>query len=305
MLKRIFVICVILALMFCSFSVLADSVPVTVTDMFGRTVTLDSPVTRVIALTASDCEIICALGCEDLLVGRGAYCDYPDSVLSLPSVLSGSETNIEEILALEPQVVFMSGMAQTTEQVDQLEKNGVHVIVSDASDIEGVFTSIRLIGSALSKDEEAESLISDMQSAFASVSAASHDSGKTVYFEVSPLEWGLWTAGRNTFMDELANICGLKNAFSDIEGWAAISEEQILERNPDYIVTISMYFGEGPTPVEEILNRTGWSDLKAVKDNAVLNADSNSISRPGPRLKDAAMELYNFISDSVSESKAA
>ena len=78
-------------------------------------------------------------------------------------------------------------------------------------------------------------------------------------------------------------------------GWAEISEEQFLERNPDYIITITMYFGEGPTPVEEILAREGWQELRAVENLAVFNADSNSISRPGPRLKDAEEELYSFV----------
>ena len=64
--------------------------------------------------------------------------------------------------------------------------------------------------------------------------------------------------------------------------------EQVLARDPDYIVTISMYFGEGPTPVEEILGRKGWEGLKAVKNQQVFNADSNAMSRPAPRLVDAA-----------------
>ena len=63
----------------------------------------------------------------------------------------------------------------------------------------------------------------------------------------------------------------------------------MLERDPDYIITITMYFGEGPTPVEEILSRPGWENLKAVKQEQILNADSNAISLPGPRLADAAL----------------
>ena len=55
---------------------------------------------------------------------------------------------------------------------------------------------------------------------------AEGDGSKTVYFEVSPLEYGLWTAGKGTFMDELAQMIGLKNAFEDVEGWAAISERR-------------------------------------------------------------------------------
>ena len=273
----------------------AESTAVTVTDMAGREIALDAPATKVVALTASDCEILAALGAEDTLVGRGEYCDYPESILEVPAVQSGADTNLEQIIALEPQVVIMAKMAQTEEQVAALEEAGIRVVVSDAQDIEGVYTAIRLIGALVGRNDEAEAMVADMQSAFADIAAKSENTGKTVYFEVSPLQWGLWTAGKGTFMDELATLCGLTNAFADVEGWAEISEEQVLERDPDYIVTISMYYGEGPTPVEEIKARTGWDTLKAVQNDAIFNADSNEVSRPGPRLKDAAEALYTFV----------
>ena len=273
-------------------SAFAENASVTVTDMYGREITLSEPATRIVALTPSDCEILCALGCEDALVGRGKYCDYPASIQELPVVQSGAETNIEEILALNPQVVLMSDMSQTEEQANMLEENGVKVVISDANDIAGVYTAIRMIGTLMGKDAEAETLIADMQATFDEIAAKSEKSGKTVYFEVSPLQWGLWTAGSTTFMDELATLCGASNVFSDIEGWQAISEEQVIDRNPDYIVSIA---GMGDTGVEEILSREGWSDVTAVKNGDVYSADSNAISRPGPRLKDAAIELYNFL----------
>ena len=273
----------------------AESTAVTVTDMAGREIALDAPATKVVALTASDCEILAALGAEDTLVGRGEYCDYPESILEVPAVQSGADTNLEQIIALEPQVVIMAKMAQTEEQVAALEEAGIRVVVSDAQDIEGVYTAIRLIGALVGRNDEAEAMVTDMQSAFADIAAKSENTGKTVYFEVSPLQWGLWTAGKGTFMDELATMCGLTNAFADVEGWAEISEEQVLERDPDYIVTISMYYGEGPTPVEEIKSRAGWDALKAVQNDAIFNADSNEVSRPGPRLKDAAEALYTFV----------
>lgn len=283
----------------------AESTAVTVTDMAGREIALDAPATKVVALTASDCEILAALGAEDTLVGRGEYCDYPESILEVPAVQSGADTNLEQIIALEPQVVIMAKMAQTEEQVAALEEAGIRVVVSDAQDIEGVYTAIRLIGALVGRNDEAEAMVADMQSAFADIVAKSENTGKTVYFEVSPLQWGLWTAGKGTFMDELATLCGLTNAFADVEGWAEISEEQVLERDPDYIVTISMYYGEGPTPVEEIKSRAGWEGLKAVQNDAILNADSNEISRPGPRLKDAAETLYQFVSGDEALTPAA
>lgn len=283
----------------------AESTAVTVTDMAGREITLDAPATKVVALTASDCEILAALGAEDTLVGRGEYCDYPESILEVPAVQSGADTNLEQIIALEPQVVVMAKMAQTEEQVAALEKAGIRVVVSDAQDIEGVYTAIRLIGALVGRNDEAEAMVADMQSAFADIAAKSENTGKTVYFEVSPLQWGLWTAGKGTFMDELATMCGLTNAFADVEGWVEISEEQVLERDPDYIVTISMYYGEGPTPVEEIKSRAGWDVLKAVQNDAIFNADSNEVSRPGPRLKDAAEALYTFVTGEEALTPAA
>ena len=293
--KKLIALLLALALAVSMTAALAETATIAVTDMYGREITLSEPATRVVALTAADCEILCALGCEDALVGRGAYCDYPASILEVPVVESGAETNVEQIIALGPQVVLMSDMAQSVEQVEALENAGVQVVVSNADDIEGTYAAIRMIGQLMGKDAEAEALIADMQQTFDDIAARSEDSGKTVYFEVSPLAWGLWTAGANTFMDELATMCGLQNAFSDVDGWAAISEEQVLERNPDYIVTITMDYGEGPTPVEEIKGRAGWEALRAVVNDAVYNADSNAVSRPGPRLKDAAIELFGFV----------
>ncbi|MBR3034649.1 MAG: ABC transporter substrate-binding protein, partial [Firmicutes bacterium] len=268
---------------------------ITVTDMTGREITLDEPATRVVALSAADCEFLYAVGAGDTLVGRGEYCDYPAEVLDVPSVQSGYDMNIEQIIALEPQVLLMSTMAQTEEQVAALEEAGINVVVSDAQDIEGVYTALEMIGTLMGKENEAEQVITTMKVRFQELSGSTSTQGKTVYFEVSPLEYGLWTAGKGTFMNEIAEMLGMKNVFDDVEGWAEISEEQVLERNPDYIVTITMYFGEGPTPEEEIMARPGWENVTAVQNGAILNLQNNELSRPTPRLTDGALMLHNFV----------
>lgn len=270
---------------------------VIVSDMAGNEIELSAPAERIVVLSASDCEILYAIGAGDKVVARGAYCNYPEEVLALPDVESGSETNIEQILALNPDLVIMSVMAQKIEHAEALRNAGVAVAVTNAQDVAGVYTAIEMLGALTGKEQEAGALVSDMASAFDEIKAkAGEGDGKTVYFEASPLEWGLWTAGSDTFMHEICEIVGLENAFSDVSGWAQISEEQVLKRDPDYIVTIAMYYGEGPKPDEEILARENWQLLKAVKNAAVFNMDSDQISRPGPRLIDAAAELYDYIS---------
>lgn len=280
--------------------------PVSFTDMTRKEITLDAPATRVVALAAADCEILYAIGAGDTLVGRGEYCDYPAEVANVPAVQSGAETNIEQIIALEPQVLIMSTMAQTQEQVASLEAAGITVVVSDAQSIDEVYTAINMIGALTGKSDEATAVVSGMQDTFAELAARSSElDGKTVYFEVSPLEYGLWTAGCDTFMDEIANMLGLVNIFRDVCSWAAISEEQVISYNPDIIVTISMYYGEGPTPEEEIASRPGWENMTAVQEGAILNLANNELSRPGPRLAEGAQELFDFVLSMIQQENAA
>ncbi|MDR1185176.1 MAG: ABC transporter substrate-binding protein [Coriobacteriales bacterium] len=277
-------------------STTATDTAVTVTDMTGRTVMLDKPAEKVIVLTASACEIVYAIDAGSTVVGRGEYCDWPAEVLAVPALQSGTETNIEQIIALSPDLVLMATMDQTLEQIQQIENTGIAVYVSNANDIAGTYESILQIGTLMGKDSEAQAVVDNMKATFDELS--SQKVTGTVYFEVSPLEYGLWTAGNNTFMNEIAGLIGLENIFADVEGWAEISEEQVLERNPDYIVTIAMYFGEGPTPEAEIAARPSWQSITAVQNGNILNLANNELSRPGPRLADGAQELYDFVKGS-------
>ena len=226
-------------------------------------------------------------------------------IYDIPAVESGYDLNVEQILALKPQVVLMSTMAQSKEQIEALEAAGIQVVVSDAQDIAGVYTSIEMIGKLMGKDAEAAAVIEDMKNKFADIAAkATGDGSKSIYVEVSELQYGLWAAGKGTFYQEVIEMLGLKNAFEDVDLYASISEEQVLERNPDYILTISMYFGEGPTPVEEILGRKGWENVTAVKNAAILNLPNNELSRPAPRLADGAQMLFDFIYGEAEENAA-
>jgi iron complex transport system substrate-binding protein len=124
-----------------------------------------------------------------------------------------------------------------------------------------VYEAIRLIGQVMGQNDEAEAIIADMQATFEGIAASVEQTDKTIYFEVMPLEWGLWTAGDNTFMHELAHICGMENAFADITDWQAISQEQVIERDPDYIVLVT---GMGETAVDEVLGRENFDRCAAL-----------------------------------------
>ena len=274
---------------------------ITVTDMTGAVVKLDKPAQRIVVLTASDCEMLYAVGAGATVIGRGEYCDYPAEVTKITSVKSGADTNIEQIIALKPDVVLMSKMAQTAEQVSKLQSAGIKVAESDAQSIDGIYTALTMIGRLTGKNDEAAKIIAGMKKSFddikAKVAGSGPKTGKSMYFEVSPLKYGLFAAGSGTFMDEIATMLGLKNTFGDMKGWAHVSEEQVLQRSPDYIVTTTMSMAGAPNPIDEILGRKGWGGVTAVKSRAIYNADTNSsaLMHPGPRLADAALELYTFV----------
>ena len=273
-----------------------------VVDMIGREVRLSGLAERVVALMPADVETLYAIGAGDVLVGRGEYCNYPLEALEVQSVQSGFETNTEQIIALEPDLLLMTKLAQDEGQIQQFEAAGIEVFVTDAQDIEGVYMAIGLIGQLVGKEAEAEAVVGDMRGVLtdlgarsaAAVEAAGGEPG-TIYFEVSPLEFGLWTAGAGTFMNEVAELLHLRNIFSDVYDWAEISEEQVIERDPDYILTVGMYFGDGPTPIESILSRQGWENIAAIRNEAILNLTEDELSRPGPRLALGAQMLYEFV----------
>lgn len=271
-----------------------------IVDKLGREITLEKTPERVVAITPSDAEILFAVGAGETLVGRGTYVDNPEETMAAPVVASGQEMNAEEIIALEPDLVIMSDMAQTEAQVETLTNAGVTVVMTNSEDIAGVYESIELIGRVMDKEEEAANVIEEMKSVFAEIEANSADNqGKTVYFEVSPLEYGLWSAGSNTFMNEVAEIVGLENIFADdVDGWSEVSEEDVISRNPDYIITIALSSGEGQSPVEEIMSRPGWEGITAVENGNILNLVNDELSRPSPRLSEGARALADFVEES-------
>ncbi|MBP0986412.1 MAG: ABC transporter substrate-binding protein [Oscillospiraceae bacterium] len=275
------------------------------TDMAGREVKLEKPAEKIVALEPSDCEILYAIGAGNTLVGRGDYCDYPAEVMDIPSVQSGYETNIEAVIELGPEVVIMTKMAQTEDQINAFENAGIKVIMTDAQDINGIYECVNMIGKATGKEDAAANVVSQMKSAFDSIKKEGAGQGKTVYFEVSPLQWGLWAAGSGTFMDEAAQMLGLTNIFGDQAGWLEVSEEQVISADPDYIVTITMYYGEGPTPAEEICSRPGWEKMKAVVNEDIIIIQDNSLSRPSPRLVDGITAMNTFIEESLAQDEAA
>ncbi len=270
--------------------------PFTVTDSRGVEVTFEKYPEKVISLMPSNTEILYALDSQERIIAVSEYCNYPEDTASKQKLPTGEKMSIENLIALKPDAAFIGKMSIMDDQIKQLEDAGVKVIVTEANSLSDTYKVTALIGKVMGKDEEAASLIEKMQSGFDEIKeAVKGKAPQTVYVEVSPLQYGLWSCGKNTFIQELIDIIGAKNIFADVEGWAAVSEEQVLAHNPNVILTTASPLTGIEDPVGEITSRANWGSLDAVKNKRVLMLDGDMISRPGPRLLDSAKELVKAV----------
>ncbi len=269
---------------------------ITITDSRGVEVTLKKTPEKIVPLMPSNTEILFALGCGEKIIAVSDYCNYPEETSDMPKLPTGEQLSIEQIIALSPDAVFIGKMTAMEDQVNQLEQAGVKVIVTEANSLSETYGVIEMIGTAMGKEKEATAIVKNMREGFEKIKKDVENKVESkVYVEVSPLEYGLWSCGQNTFIQELIEIAGAKNIFDDIEGWAAVSEEQVIVRNPDIILTTSSPLTGIEDPVGEISSRGNWSQIEAVKNNRIVMLDADMISRPGPRLLDVANELVKII----------
>jgi iron complex transport system substrate-binding protein len=77
-------------------------------DETGRRVAVPQPVRRIVSLAPSLTETLYALGAQDRLAGVTDYCDYPPEAKTKPKVGGAINPNLEQVLALKPDVVLVT-----------------------------------------------------------------------------------------------------------------------------------------------------------------------------------------------------
>ncbi|MEG0259199.1 MAG: ABC transporter substrate-binding protein [Lysinibacillus sp.] len=268
--------------------------PVTLTDATGKDITLEAPPKKIISLIPSNTEILFELGLNNEIVGVNDYDDYPAEAAAKEKVGS-MEFNIEQIIALQPDVVFAhdSGIASLEGAKDQLESAGVKVfVVEDAKDFPETYKTIEQLGRATDKVEEAEKIVADMKAKVKEVQAkVANVEPKNVFIENGDVP-EVYTPGKDTFMQEMLEMINAKNVAADVSGFYKIDAEQIIKKNPDVIIVTYNYV---PDILKTIPQRPGFETVTAVKNNDIFLVDPNTTVRQGPRLADGLEELAKAI----------
>ena len=257
---------------------------IVVKDHTGEQVIIPSPPKRIISLFPSHTEILFALGLEEEVIAVTKYDNYPVNVQEKVeySFEDALNPNTEKILELNPDLVLLG--AHNQELIKKLRDLSIPVLQFDAQNVESAYEVIEKIGAATTKEKEATTLIQEMKEKEAKIvqitSSLKEEEKVKVFVAVSS---DLWTAGKNTFMDELITKAGGINIVQDT-GWVQLNEELVIESNPQVIFTTFGYYD--PTAVEGIKERQGWQGITAIQNNQVLELDNDLISRPGPRIID-------------------
>jgi iron complex transport system substrate-binding protein len=264
---------------------------ISVTDFLGRTVTLEKPAQRIVALAPHIVENIYSAGAGHLLVGAVDYCDYPLEAKKIPRVGAISAYSLEAIVALKPDLVVVWNSGHGGKTLPKLLDLGINVYASDPKTLEDIAVSIRDYGMLTGNSAHAEATAAEF--------IARHNALKKQYSHQKTLSvfYQVWNQPLQTLSDEhiisdLIRLCGGTNVFGDAPTIAPlIGLEAVLTRNPDVIIASGM----GEARPEWLDDWRKYPTLKAVKNENLYFVPPDIIQRHTVRMLEGAERVCDAL----------
>jgi iron complex transport system substrate-binding protein len=267
-----------------------DGFPRELVDDVGRKVVIHQAPQRIVSLAPSNTEILFAIGAGDQVVGVTDYCNYPAEAQQKPKVGGFSQPNLEQIIALRPDLVLGTGMHDGV--MKDLDRLGLTGIIISPETVAEVFTAIERAGFAIGRDREAKALAESLRERFLAVQrdVAGKDRPRVLY-QVWPDP--LIVAGPGSFVDSVITLAGGENIAGDAaQGYPQFSSEMVVIRDPEVILYPKTH---GSAEMADFPLRPGWESLIAVKANRLYSIDGDMISRAGPRIVAAMEEVARIL----------
>ncbi len=268
---------------------LTSAFPVTLTDFQNQTVVVASRPERIVSIGPSNTEFLFALGAGERVVGVDDYSDEP-AAASTKEKVGGVKPNVEKIVSLRPDLVVSVKISDGSLQ--RIAARSIAVLVVDPVGVPDVARTATLLGKAVGADGEA--LARSITDGVGAVKAkAAGVPQRRVYHEIDASDPNkLFTVGPGSFIHDLITIAGGVNiAANAVAPYPQLSPEVIVRADPEIIV----FAASGTTP-EQIAARPGWSVVSAVKNKRIVKVEGSLMSRPGPRLPQAAEAYFRIVS---------
>ena len=253
------------------------------TDDLGRTIKIPQNIERAVSLAPNLTENIFAVGAGNKLVGVTSYCDYPAEARQIAKIGDTINPNMETIIALKPQIVFVSTASQIETFTKTLERQNINVFVTNPNDFAGVLRNLKQLGEILGTSANAEKLINDLQNRVKAVAEKVKDQPKTkVFVQIS--KEPLFTIGKDSFITELVERAGGESATKNVAtAYPKLSKETALALNPGAIILSESSDNLEPNDV--------FANSGAVKNKRVFRVNAAWLARPGPRIVDALEQI--------------
>ena len=252
---------------------------------------------RIVSHTCSNTEIVCALGCADLLVGVDDHSDYPDEVVrGLPRIGPDLGVDVERVKQLEPDLVLTSLTVPGHEKVvAALERAGLPLLVLAPRSLPDVFLDIEKIARALGVEERGRELASRMREELRFAPQAS-----TVRPPIL-VEW--WpkpviVPGKRSWVTDMLAIAGGANPWAERDCESTpVGDDEVISAAPQAIVV--SWCGIEPKNLrpDVVRRREAWRDVPAIANDRVYCVPEAWMGRPGPRLVDGVRALRAIVRD--------
>jgi iron complex transport system substrate-binding protein len=253
---------------------------------------------RIVSLCPSNTEILFAIGAGEHVVGVDSYSDYPPPVRNLPRVGPDLRVSIDKVKALEPDLVIASLTVPGMERnIEGLEKAGISHIVLNPSSIEETLEDIVTLGEVTERPEEAQKLVDKIRETIHLIESRRKES------PLRPrLYWEWWpdpliSACRLSWVNDMSEVVGGVNIFSHIEKTSSVVElSDIATQDPD--ILLICWCGtkmQEKMSKDKILSRTGWENIKGIREKKVYCIPEPLFGRPGPRIADGLKMLSTIV----------
>ena len=269
----------------------ADAQAVAVTDDAGRQVVLAAPARRVIALSPSLTELAFAAGGGVRLVGVAEHSNYPEAARSLPRIGDALTFQLERILALKPDLILAWQQGNNPRQLERLAALGVPIYYSQIGRLEDVATTLERLGVLLGTQPKA--VADEFRRGVARLGPA-RPGPPSPPVKVLYQVWArpLMTVNGRHVISDLIERCGGVNVFAAESALVPqIGVEAAIAAAPEAIIA-SGGTGAGEAGRGDPLEHwRRYPAIPAVARDFLFLVDWDAISRPGPRLLDAGLEI--------------
>lgn len=252
---------------------------------------------RLFSHTCSNTEIVCALGCAELIVGIDTDSDHPPEVVApLPKLGRDLDLDVPGVLALKPDLVLTSLTVPGHERiVAELEAAGVRTLVCDPLSLEDIYGDIRRIAAALDVPARGEKLVEEMRAAMPQVRLP-HPPKVLIEWWPKPVI----APARQSWASDLVALAGGVNPWANIEAKSApLEDAQIIAAAPDAVVMSWCGVKQENYRAGVVRRRPGWEQVPAVRNDRIVPITEAWLGRPGPRLVEGYRALRAVIEDAA------